>query len=163
MKFRDSKTLMMKYPVVIHKDDQSDFGVIVPDLPGCFSAGASEVDALVCATEAAECHIEGLLMDGEPIPEPSAFSSDLQNEFDPERSGIWALIDVDLSKLSGKSRRVNITVLEHILAQIDTYASQTGTTRSRFLADAAMHYVLTNPVSSIPSKKRSEKNVAKAS
>lgn len=28
----------MKYPVVIHKDENSDYGVTFPDLPGCFSA-----------------------------------------------------------------------------------------------------------------------------
>ena len=31
----------MRYPVVIHKDPGSDYGVTVPDLPGCFSAGAT--------------------------------------------------------------------------------------------------------------------------
>ena len=29
----------MNYPIVIHKDADSDYGVTVPDLPGCFSAG----------------------------------------------------------------------------------------------------------------------------
>ena len=30
---------MKLYPVIIHKDRKSAFGVTVPDLPGCFSAG----------------------------------------------------------------------------------------------------------------------------
>ena len=36
----------MRYPVVIHKDENSDFGVMVPDIPGCYSAGDTydEVD-----------------------------------------------------------------------------------------------------------------------
>ncbi|MFC1574414.1 type II toxin-antitoxin system HicB family antitoxin, partial [Candidatus Latescibacterota bacterium] len=29
----------MNYPIVIHKDKNSSYGVIVPDLPGCFSSG----------------------------------------------------------------------------------------------------------------------------
>ncbi len=29
----------MRYPVLVHKDPESDYGVTVPDLPGCFSAG----------------------------------------------------------------------------------------------------------------------------
>ncbi|MCB0185038.1 MAG: type II toxin-antitoxin system HicB family antitoxin [Caldilineaceae bacterium] len=29
----------MRYPVVIHKDEESDYGVSLPDLPGCSSAG----------------------------------------------------------------------------------------------------------------------------
>lgn len=34
----------MRYLVVIHKDKDSDYGVTVPDLPGCFSAGDSYKD-----------------------------------------------------------------------------------------------------------------------
>ena len=36
----------MRYPVVIHKDPESDYGVTVPDLPGCFSAGETLDEAL---------------------------------------------------------------------------------------------------------------------
>ena len=59
--------MLTYYPVVIHKDKDSDFGVTVPDLPGCFSAGVSVEDALKEAREAIECHLEGLLLDGEPL------------------------------------------------------------------------------------------------
>jgi predicted RNase H-like HicB family nuclease len=58
----------MRFPVVIHKDADSDYGVTVPDLPGCFSAGDTIDDALTNAVEAIECHIEGLLLDGETVP-----------------------------------------------------------------------------------------------
>ncbi len=44
----------MKYSVVIHKDSKSDYGVIVPDLPGCFSAGSTIDEALENAKEAIE-------------------------------------------------------------------------------------------------------------
>ena len=56
------------YPVVIHKDPESCYGVTVPDLPGCFSAGDTLEDALKQATEAIKFHIECLLLDGDPIP-----------------------------------------------------------------------------------------------
>jgi predicted RNase H-like HicB family nuclease len=58
----------MKYPVEIQKDENSDYGVTFPDLPGCFSAGDTIEEALVNAREAAECHIEGILLDSEPFP-----------------------------------------------------------------------------------------------
>ena len=58
----------MKYSVVIHKDKNSDYGVTFPDLPGCFSAGETIEEALANAKEAAECHIEGILLDSEPLP-----------------------------------------------------------------------------------------------
>ena len=60
----------MHYPVVIHKDKGSDYGVTVPDLPGCFSAGATVDEALAMVKEAIELHLEGLIDDGEAIPKP---------------------------------------------------------------------------------------------
>jgi predicted RNase H-like HicB family nuclease len=47
----------MRYPVVTHKDPDSDYGVTVPDLPGCFSAGETLDEALNEVVEAIECHI----------------------------------------------------------------------------------------------------------
>lgn len=58
----------MRFPIVIHKDACTGYGVTVPDLPGCFSAGDTLDEAIESAREAIACHIEGLLMDGEPIP-----------------------------------------------------------------------------------------------
>lgn len=33
------------YPIIIHNDKDSDYGVTVPDLPGCFSAGTTPDEA----------------------------------------------------------------------------------------------------------------------
>ncbi|WP_199221083.1 type II toxin-antitoxin system HicB family antitoxin [Coraliomargarita sinensis] len=41
----------------------------MPDLPGCFIAGDSYEEALANAREAIECYIEGLLEDGESVPQ----------------------------------------------------------------------------------------------
>ena len=59
----------MNYPVVIHKDRKSDYGVSVPDLPGCVSAGATVDDALAMAREAIELHLEGLIEEGSEVIE----------------------------------------------------------------------------------------------
>ena len=58
----------MRFPIVIHKDTCSGYGVTVPDLPGCFSAGDTLDEAIESARESIACHVEGLLMDGEPDP-----------------------------------------------------------------------------------------------
>ncbi len=126
----------MRYVVVIHKEPKSDFGVTVPDLPGCFSAGVTMDGALEAAREAIECHLEGLLKDEEPIPARSGADHHIKNsEFE---GGIWAIVDVDLSKLEGKSRRVNITVPERLLKRIDKAARKVGETRSGFMTRAAL-------------------------
>ena len=89
----------MRYPIVIHKDPDSDYGVTVPDLPGCFSGGDTMEEAIEMAHEAITGHIETLLMDGQPIPDMLPMETHLADEFYTD--GIWALVDVDLSELSG--------------------------------------------------------------
>lgn len=129
----------MRYPVVIHKDETSDYGVTVPDLPGCFSAGETLDEALTEVVEAIECHLEGMLQNGEPIPTPETVE---YHQANPDfADGIWAFVTVDLSKLSGKSRRVNITVPERLLTLMDQYAGQHGETRSGLIAQAAMEFL----------------------
>ena len=59
-----------RYPIVIYKDPDSDYGMIVPDLSGCYTAGDTIADVLKQAVEAIECHLGGMLLDGDPIPEP---------------------------------------------------------------------------------------------
>ena len=129
----------MKYSIVIHKEPDSDYGVTVPDIPGCYSAGTSMGEAMEMAQEAIQCHIEGLLIDGDPIQ----LSSEIEDHQDnPEfRNGIWAVVEVDLSKLSVKSKRVNITVPEHLLRTMDRYAKKHGETRSGLLAQAVAEYM----------------------
>lgn len=129
----------MKYPVIIHKDENSDYGVTFPDLPGCFSAGETIEEALTNAQEAAECHIEGILIDSEPIPVSTNIEKHKDN---PDfKDGVWALIEVDLSKLSLKSKRVNITMPERLLNSLDYFAKKHGETRSGILAQAATEYM----------------------
>ncbi|MCB0189624.1 MAG: type II toxin-antitoxin system HicB family antitoxin [Caldilineaceae bacterium] len=134
----------MRYPVVIHKDKESDYGVTVPDLPGCFSVGGSFDDALVQAVEAIECHIEGLLIDEEQIPLPGPIEVHQQN---PDYAdGVWALVTVDLSKLSGKAKRINITLPERLVTVMDRYASNQGQTRSGLIAQATIEYMAAHGV-----------------
>lgn len=90
----------MHYPIVIHKDPDSDYGVTVPDLPGCFSGGDTMDEAIEMAHEAIAGHIETLLMDKQPIPNKSPLEVHLEDEFYAD--GIWVLVDVDLSEVSGK-------------------------------------------------------------
>ena len=129
----------MHYPIVIHKDPESDYGVTVPDLPGCFSAGDSLDDALAQAAEAIECHFEGLMLDGELFSLPQNIEAHRNN---PDYAdGIWALVAVDRAKLSGKAKRINITVSERLLATVDNFAAQQGETRSGLLTRAALEYI----------------------
>lgn len=129
----------MRYPIIIHKDENSDFGVIVPDLPGCFSAGSTIEDAILNAHEAIECHLEGLLLDNESIPLKHPIEHHLEN---PDlKGGVLAVVEIDVSKISGKTTRINVSIPERFLRQIDEYTQQHGGNRSGFLLDAAMNYM----------------------
>ena len=129
----------MRYPVVIHKDGASGYGVSVPDLPGCFSAGDTLEEAVESAQEAIACHLEGLLMDGEPLP--AMQSLEMLQAGEDYQGGLWALVDVDISKLSSKTKRINITLPARVLAIVDEAAAREGETRSGLLARAALSYV----------------------
>lgn len=134
----------MRYPVVIHKDKSSDYGVTVPDLPGCFSAGDTLEDAMTQAVEAIECHLEGLLFDGDVIPEAQSVEVHRKNR--AFAGGTWALVTVDLSKLASKAKRINITLPERVLALVDEQAKREGESRSGLLARAVLDYIGRNKV-----------------
>jgi predicted RNase H-like HicB family nuclease len=132
----------MRYPVVIHKDPDSDYGVTVPDLPGCFSAGSTVDEALDHAREAIELHLEGLIEDGEPVPKPSAVDNHQRKR--RHRGGVWAVIDIDPANLRVRAKRVNITMPERILDAVDRYAKTHHESRSGLLARAATAYIRQN-------------------
>ncbi len=129
----------MRYPIVVHKDERSCYGATVPDLPGCFSAGDTLDEAIEAAHEAIAFHLEGLLMRGEPIPAPSPLEVHQADEHLAD--GVFAIVTVDISKLSSKAVRVNITVPARVLAIIDEAASREGETRSGLMTQAALRYV----------------------
>ncbi len=123
---------MAHYIALIHKDAESDYGVSFPDFPGCITAGVTLDEARAMAVEALGLHIEGLIEDGEAVPEPSSLEAVMQ---DPEnRDGVAILVS---AAIKAKAVRVNITLPEDTLRQIDQFAEEHGFTRSGFLAQAA--------------------------
>ena len=64
----------MKYLVVIEKT-QTGFSAYSPDLPGCVTTGVTQQETAKNMEEAIAFHIEGLQLEGEPIPKPSSTSA----------------------------------------------------------------------------------------
>ena len=129
----------MKFAVFLEKDDGTDFGVSVPDLPGCFSAGSTIEEAFENAEEAILTHIEGLMMDGEEVPFPRKI--DELKVINPNVNYVWGIVSVDMGKLSKEIKRINITIPENVLSKIDAFAQKEGESRSGFLASAAIEYI----------------------
>ena len=130
----------MLIPVAIHKDTDSLYGVTVPDIPGCFSAGETIEEALSNTREAIVFHLEAMLEDGEAVTVSTRQIEELAQEAD-YAGATWALIDVDLQRLSLKQTRFNVSWPESLLARIDAYAEAHHETRSGLLAKAAERYL----------------------
>lgn len=130
----------MLYPVYLHLGDENHaHGITIPDFPGCFSAADCWEDLPRMIQEAAELYFDG--EEGE-VPPPTPIEQLAHN---PEyEGGAWMLVDIDLSKLSTRIKRVNITLPENLLKSIDDFAVSHHMTRSAFLARAAGRYMEEN-------------------
>ncbi len=62
---------MRRYAIVV-EDAGSNLAAYVPDLPGCMATGESVEEVTRLIREAIEMHLEGMVEDGTPIPEPSS-------------------------------------------------------------------------------------------
>lgn len=132
---RKQEAAIMRFPIVLHSDDGVRFGVTVPDLPGCFSAGDTLDAALDSAAEAIDLHLEGLTGNGGAIPLPRPIAEHRAN---PDfADGVWAIVDVDISRFETRAEKINILLPRRLLEKIDSYAKTQGETRSTFLAEAA--------------------------
>ena len=97
----------MKFPIAIEPGDETTaFGVVVPDLPGCFSAGDTLEAAYANAAEAIELWIEAALDTGKPIPLPGSLA---RHQSDPDlASWIRGMVEVDLSRLDDEAEHVDV-------------------------------------------------------
>ena len=86
----------MTFLVAIHKEPGSSYGVSVPDLPGCVSAGDTADQALLMAAEAIKLHLEGMLDDGLELPEPTDDVELLRNLPDFRDAAFWGAVRIDL-------------------------------------------------------------------
>ena len=121
------------YLALVAKEEHSDWNVVFPDLPGCFTAGPSLDEAVAFAEEALALHVHGLRENGEAPPKPSGIEDVMA---DPQSAGALLYL-VPLKPLKGRMSRVNITLDEYLLAEIDAAARQVGSNRSKFLTAAA--------------------------
>ncbi len=59
------------YKLMLHKEPEGGYTVIVPALPGCITYGEDVDDAIVMAKDAIALYIEELQSRGEDIPDDS--------------------------------------------------------------------------------------------
>lgn len=124
----------MAYAVGIIHEENGTFGISFPDFPGAISSGRSMEEAVAKGAEMLAFHVEGLAEDRD-VPARTR-TLDLLRQEEPEwfTDGVAVLVPVELP---GKSVRINISVDERVLDRIDRAATQSGMSRSSFLAEAA--------------------------
>lgn len=128
---------MIYYPAAIFQDDnQSNFGVIIPDLSGCYPVGDTIEAAIADAQEAAIFHIEGMIAEGLEWQSTPSDINTLRNHPDYAEALLWVMVAVDESAFS-KQVRFNVSWNEYLLNQVDSYIAAHNETRSGFLAKAA--------------------------
>jgi predicted RNase H-like HicB family nuclease len=59
----------MKYLIILEPTD-TGFSAYSPDLEGCVAAGEDRDETIALMQEAISFHLEGLVAEGLPIPEP---------------------------------------------------------------------------------------------
>ena len=127
----------MRYPIAIEPATETTaFGVVVPDLPGCFSAGDSLDEAMGAAEEAAAAWIDATLDAGGIVPTPSSLQT---VHADPAYSGwTFGVITVDPALLDDTVERVNITLPRRVLKRLDARARAAGESRSGYIASLSI-------------------------
>ena len=123
-----------------NKGKDTAYGVVVPDIPGCFSAGDTLEEAIANATEAIVMQLEDMIERKLDLPEPSPPEELARaKEF---KGWMFVGVDVDPQQLSTKAKRINITIPEGVLYMVDRAAAKSHTTRSAFLTDAVTTYMI---------------------
>lgn len=125
----------MRYPIFIEPGDHDHaFGVIVPDLPGCFSAGDTLEEALDNAREAVATWLESQLDNGEAVPA----SKTVDAYFKDFAGWIPSMVDIDLADVLGEAERINISLPKRVIRRLDAQAEKANTNRSAYIAKLAL-------------------------
>ena len=94
----------MRFLIAIEPGDEDHaFGVVVPDLPGCFSAGDTLDEAFANAGEAIDLWCETVIEDGGAIPTGKTMT---EHQADPDfKDWIWSIIEVPVEKYFGSAQK----------------------------------------------------------
>lgn len=119
---------------LVHKDGDT-YGISFPDYPGVISGGDSFDEAVNRGANTLVFHFQGLVDDGEIVPMPTTPENAVVSAHAELTAGAMpALIEIEFP---GRSQRINISVEEGLLKQIDNAAKAAGETRSGWLASSA--------------------------
>jgi len=135
----------MKYAITfVSVKNDGVYQVSVPDLPGCAVNVNSIDEGLEKISQGIKSHLAILAEYGEKIP--TALSIDKHRQqytIDNPHTysqAFWAIVDIDVTAYLGKSHKINVTLPELLIKQIDDRVSKSSAykTRSGFIASACL-------------------------
>ncbi|WCE31847.1 type II toxin-antitoxin system HicB family antitoxin [Vibrio sp. SCSIO 43137] len=129
----------MLYPIAIETgNDEYAYGVVIPDLPGCFAAGDTLEEALANAKDAANFYLE-YLAERQQLPPQAGSLADWQKS--EEFTGwAWAVVEVDVEPYMGKSKKYNVSLPTLLRKKIDDTVTESSDYAgfSQFIQQAAI-------------------------
>jgi predicted RNase H-like HicB family nuclease len=128
---------MKSFLALVHKDEDTAYGVTFPDVPGCFSAADDFNELIPNAAEALELWFEDA--DEEAIA-PRDLEA-IRSEYATDLAHGAFLIQVPYVRRITRQVRVNISLDQGTLDAIDTAAAAMKLTRSSFIAMAALNQI----------------------
>jgi predicted RNase H-like HicB family nuclease len=125
------------YIGLIRKEADTAYGIDFPDFPGCIGSAETAEACLDDGRAALQAHVQFMLDQGLPLPEPSGLDAVLA---DPDNHDALA-VRVDLPPVKGKAVRLNVTLDAYLLGEVDRAAAAEQMNRSNFLARAARAFL----------------------
>jgi predicted RNase H-like HicB family nuclease len=150
------RSIVRTYYAIVHKDEDSAFGVHFPDLPGCFSAADDEDEVVANATQALAFYAET----ENDLPAPRGLD-DLRR--DPEvrkalkEGGVLMIVPLVIET---KKERYNLMLPTELVEAADSLATAAGLNRSEFFANAVRREIERSSVVARRSAKRGRKPVS---
>lgn len=125
----------MKYPLYIRRDGATNFNASFPDFPRVFAQGNSIGEIKINAKRAVE-----LMYDhsGQLISVPAYDVSELHALDMDDGEGIWVFLEVNLARATSQAIRIQVSLPDELLTQVDLTAREHKMTRSSLITQAVV-------------------------
>lgn len=124
----------MKFPMIVYKNEESDYCGLLPDFPGIFMAGTTLDELMQAAQDAVETWMDG--EDRNAFPKPSPIDQVASSSYAKGRAIL--LTDIDTNFLGDDNVNVSFSIPRHVLELIDEAAIKGGLNRTDFLVETAL-------------------------
>ncbi|AWV05273.1 hypothetical protein DM992_33640 [Burkholderia sp. JP2-270] len=128
----------MKYPIYITRHGNPRYRGALPDFPEVDVEGDSYGELQAAAAQRVVARYD---RSARLVPPPTTDMSVLQASEVDVGDGIWRFFDIDLTRMTSSSVRIELCLPKHIVHDIDRTAAALHTTRDAFVSMACEHAI----------------------